>query len=132
MTGPVHVKLLASSNALDTDWNGKLIDVHPDGYAQRLLDGVIRARFRESYEHPTLLQPGKIYEYTIDLGATSNVFKKGHRIRLEIASAAFPKFSRNLNTGGRNEASTQMKVAEQTVYHDAEHPSQVLLHVIPR
>jgi len=132
VTGPIKVKLFAASNALDTDWTGKLVDVHPDGYAQRVLDGIIRARFRESYEHPTLLTPGKPAEYTIDLWSTSNVFKKGHRIRLEIASAAFPKFSRNLNTGGPNEASTAIKVAEQTIYHDAQHPSHVLLPIVPR
>jgi putative CocE/NonD family hydrolase len=132
VTGPIRIKLWAASSAPDTDWTGKLVDVHPDGYAQRLLDGIIRARFRESYEHPTLLQPQKIYEYTIDLWATSNVFLKGHQIRVEIASASFPKFARNLNTGESNEESTRMQVAQQTVYHDAAHPSHVLLPIIPR
>jgi putative CocE/NonD family hydrolase len=132
VTGPVRVTLFAASSAPDTDWTGKLVDVHPDGYSQRLLDGIIRARFRESFEHPSFLKAGKVYEYKIDLWSTSNVFKKGHRIRLEIASAAFPKFSRNLNNGEKNEASTSIRVADQTIYHDSEHQSHVLLHVIPR
>jgi putative CocE/NonD family hydrolase len=132
VTGPIRVKLWAASSAPDTDWTGKLIDVHPDGYAQRLLDGIVRARFRESYERPSLLQPGHIYEYTIELWATSNVFEKGHRIRLEISSSSFPKYTRNLNTGANNQTSTVIRVAQQTIYHDAAHPSHVLLPVVPR
>lgn len=132
VTGPVRVKLWAASSAPDTDWTGKLIDVHPNGYAQRLLDGIMRARFRESYERPSVLQSNQVYEYTIDLWATSNVFQKDHRIRLEISSSSFPKYTRNLNTGENNETSTAMRIAQQTIYHDAAHPSHVLLPIIPR
>jgi uncharacterized protein len=132
VTGPIRVKLWAASSAPDTDWAAKLIDVHPDGEAQRLQDGIIRARYRESFDRPSLLVPMKIYEYTIDLLATSNVFEKGHRIQVTITSSNFPDFDRNLNTGKRNENSTESQPARQMIYHDAAHPSHVLLPVIPR
>lgn len=113
------------------------MDVHPDGYAQRLLDEIVRARYRElpsytqSYQRFSLLTPGKIYQYSIDLGDIANVFLKGHRIRVEIASSFFPVYSRNLNTGKDNLTTTEMQPAHQTIYHDAEHPSQILLPIIP-
>jgi putative CocE/NonD family hydrolase len=138
VSGHIQVKLWATSSAPDTDWVVRLVDVHPDGYAQRLLDEIVRARYRElppftkSYKQSSLLTPGKIYEYTIDLGDIANVFLKGHRIRVEIASSFFPLFSRNLNTGKDNLTTTEMQPAHQTIYHDAEHPSQILLPIIPR
>jgi putative CocE/NonD family hydrolase len=132
LTGPIRVKLWAASSAPDTDWAAKLIDVHPGGEAQRLQDGIIRARYRESFDQPSLLVPMKIYEYTIDLLATSNVFEKGHRIQVTITSSNFPDFDRNLNTGKSNENSTESQPAHQVIYHDAAHPSHVLLPVIPR
>ena len=131
VTGPVIAKIYASSSAADTDFTAKLVDVHPDGYALNLCDGIIRARYRETPERQVLMEPGKAYEFTIDLFPTSNVFKAGHRIRLEISSSNFPRFDRNLNTGGRFGHETEMRVASQTVYHDSERPSHVLLPVIP-
>ena len=132
VTGPLQVRLWASTSAVDTDWTAKLVDVHPDGYSQRLIEGITRAKFRSSWESPSLIEPGRVYEYAIDLWATSNVFKKGHRIRVEIASANFPKYSRNLNTGRNSETTSEMVVAEQVVHHDAARPSHILLPVVPR
>src|SRR5207237_8382578 len=99
VTGPISVELYASSSAVDTDFTAKLVDVRPDGYAQNLTDGILRARYRNSQEKPGLMQPGNIYKFTIDVWATSNVFLSGHRLRLEISSSNFPRFDRNLNTG---------------------------------
>lgn len=132
VTGPVTVELYASSSALDTDFTAKLLDVWPSGFAQRLGDGIVRARYREGMDRQVLLKPGKIYEFKIDLWNTSQVFRKGHRIRLEISSSAFPKYDRNLNTGGELARETRMVIASQTVYHDRLHPSCVILPVIPR
>lgn len=131
ITGPLSVKLFAASSAPDTDWNVMLMDVFPDGYALRLNDGVVRASFRESFENPGPIEPGKIYEYSIDCWATSMLVAKGHRLRVHVSSAAFPKFDRNLNTGHRLGADSEMQVARQTVYHDAKHPSHIVLPVIP-
>jgi uncharacterized protein len=130
------VKLWASSSALDTDFVARLVDVHPNGYAQNLTDGIIRARYRNvaKGEAPSLIEPGKVYLYEIDLWATSNLFKKGHRIRLDITSSNFPRWDRNPNTG-RNPGEDQaadVVIARQTIYHDAEHPSSVILPIIPR
>ncbi|MFA9559281.1 CocE/NonD family hydrolase [Evansella sp. AB-rgal1] len=132
VTGPIKATLFASSDAKDTDFMVKLLDVRPNGFSQRLTDGMVRARFREGMENPTLIEPGKIYEYEVDCWNTSHVFKKGHCIRIEIASSAFPKYDRNLNTGDVLGQTTEMKVAKQTIYHDEEHPSSVLLPIIPR
>ncbi len=109
----------------------KLLDVWPTGFRQRLCDGMVRARFRDGMDKPSLIEPGKIYHYAIDLWNTSQVFKAGHRIGLEIASSAFPKFDRNLNTGAPLGVTTEMAVAEQRIYHDAEHPSSLILPIIP-
>jgi uncharacterized protein len=133
VTGPIKVKLFAATDGKDTDWTAKLVDVHPDGYAQNLQDGIIRARYRDGREAPaSLLEEGKVYEYTIDLWATSNTFLPGHRIRLEIASSNFPRFDRNLNTGEDPSTSTRMRTAQQTVYHSAQYPSHVVLPIVPR
>ena len=105
--------------------------MHPNGFAARLVHGVVRAKFRQSLEQAILIEPGKVYEYTIELWPTSNVFRKGHRIRLDVASAAFPLFTRNLNTGQNNYTTTDMRVADQTVYHDAVRASHLILPVIP-
>ncbi len=99
VTGPVVVRLYAASSARDTDFTAKLLDVWPDGYAQRLCDGLVRARFREGMQRPSPIEPGQVYAYDINCWNTSQLFKKGHRIRLEIASSAFPKYDRNPNTG---------------------------------
>lgn len=132
VTGPIRVKLFASSSAPDTDFTAKLLDVRPNGFAQRLTDGMVRARFREGMDRPSLLESHRVYEYEIDCWNTSHLFKKGHRIRLEISSSAFPKYDRNLNTGAPLGKTAEMVVASQTVYHDAIHPSALILPVIPR
>ncbi|MFH1719897.1 MAG: CocE/NonD family hydrolase [Planctomycetota bacterium] len=131
VTGPVKVILYASTTAKDTDWTAKLVDVHPDGRAFNLCDGIIRARYRESKETPVLILPGEIYRYEIDLWVTSNAFLPGHRIRVEISSSNFPRFDRNLNTGEPLDTGTSFIKATQTIYHDKEHPSHIILPVIP-
>ena len=132
VTGPLTMTLHAASSALDTDFTAKLVDVHPDGRAFNLADGIVRARFRESLTAPSLLEPGKVYRLRIDLMATSNVFKKGHRIRVQVSSSNFPRFSRNLNTGNSPERDTAMVTAAQRVYHEPDYPSHILLPVIAR
>jgi hypothetical protein len=132
VTGPLSFKLYAASDSRDTDFTATLIDVLPSGYAMWLNDGIIRARYRNSYEKPTLLEPGKIYEYTIDLMWTSNLFTKGHRIGIEISSSRFPASSPNTNTGGDVGTETKTICAQQIIYHEHLHPSHVILPVIPR
>jgi putative CocE/NonD family hydrolase len=131
VTGPVILHLFASTDRTDTDFTGKLVDVYPDGYAQILLEGVIRGRHRNSFRWEELLKPGKIYDFYVDLWSTSNVFKKGHRIRIEVSSSNFPKYDRNPNTGHKFGEDAEILVAHQTIYHDAEHPSHVVLPIIP-
>ncbi len=104
-----------------------LLDVFPDGRAERIQDGVARARFRQGFSHPSLLTPGKAEHYTIDLWFTGRVFEPGHRVRVVISSALFPKYDRNLNTGGDNERDTTWVVAHQVILHDTSHPSEVVL-----
>jgi uncharacterized protein len=132
VTGPVTATLYAASTAPDTDFTAKLVDVHPDGFARNLADGIVRARYRESLTAPRPLTPGEVTKLTIDLWATSHVFLPGHRLRLEIASSNFPRFDRNLNTGEDPATGTRWQTARQTVFHDARHPSHVTLPVIPR
>jgi putative CocE/NonD family hydrolase len=131
VTGPVKVVLYASSTAKDTDWTAKLVDVHPDGRPFNLCDGILRARYRDSKSEPSLIQPGRIYRYEIDVWVTSNAFLPGHKIRVEISSSNFPRFDRNLNTGEPFGTGTRFIKATQTIYHDKEHPSHILLPVIP-
>ena len=107
------------------------MDIAPDGYVRNLQDGILRARYRNGYQHPTLITPGEIYEYKIDLWATSNLFLVGHRIALEISSSKFPQFDRNTNAGGEA-GPDNIVVADQTVYHDRAHPTRLTLPVIPR
>ncbi|MEQ8790860.1 MAG: CocE/NonD family hydrolase [Pirellulaceae bacterium] len=135
VTGPMRVSLWVSSNALDTDFTAKLIDVHPPsddfpaGYAMNVEDGILRMRFRNGRDREELMQSGKVYEVTIDLWATANLFRKGHRIRLDVSSSNFPMFDPNPNTGERLGRHTHMKKAINSVYHDAEHPSCLILPV---
>ncbi len=137
VTGPVSLEVYAKSSVADTDFTGKLVDVGPDGFAQNLTEGILRVRYRESQETPTLITPGRVYKLTIDLWATSNVFKKGHTLRVEISSSNFPRFDRNLNTGEMRYAGGDEKVepaslpATNAIYHDAEHPSALILPVVP-
>jgi len=132
VTGPVTLELYAGSSAVDTDFVGKLVDVWPNGFAQNLTEGILRARYRNSQEKPEFLNPGEIYKFTIDLWATSNVFLTGHRLRLEVSSSNFPRFDRNLNTGEDARTGTNMVKATNTIYHDREHPSALILPVVPR
>ena len=129
--GPVQVVLWASTSARDTDFTAKLVDVLPDGSARNLSDGILRLRYRDSLEKPQPAAPGAIYRITIDAGVTGNVFLKGHRIRLEVSSSNFPRFDRNPNTGGRIADETRLLRATQTIYHDREHPSQLILMSMP-
>ncbi len=133
VTGPISVHLWAVSSASDTDFVARLVDVHPDGYAQNLTDGIVRARYRTFLQggEEALIEPGKAYEYEIDLWATSNLFKKGHRIRLDVTSSNFPRWDRNPNTGHAFGEDTEVVVAQQTILHDAGHPSYVVLPLIP-
>lgn len=131
VTGPVEVILYAASDSKDTDWTAKLIDVHPDGTPYNLCDGIVRARYRESMTKPSLIKAGKIYRYEIDLWVTSNVFLTGHKIRVEISSSNFPRFDRNPNTGHTFGSDDILRKAKQTIYHDDEHPSHILLPIIP-
>jgi putative CocE/NonD family hydrolase len=133
VTGPIRVRLWATSSARDTDFVARLVDVHTDGYARNLTDGIIRARYRHLThgQLPSLLEPGQVYMYDIDLWATSNLFKKGHRIRLEITSSNFPRWDRNPNTGHDFGVDDELIVAQQTILHDAEHPSHIILPLVP-
>jgi uncharacterized protein len=130
VTGIMSLSLWMASSARDTDFTAKLVDVYPSGFAMNLADGIVRARYRSSFEHPELLEPGKPYQVTIDLGSTSNLFKKGHRISLEISSSNFPRYSRNTNTGNQPEVDTTWQTAQQTVLHDSHHDSFLVLPVL--
>ena len=132
VTGPVKVILFASSSALNTDYTAKLVDVYPDGRAIRICEGIIRASYRLPDEVPANIEPGKIYEYTIDLWATSNLFKAGHQIRIEISSSSFPRFDRNLNTGNNLSFGKSWQNAQQTIYHNENYPSCIVLPVIEK
>jgi hypothetical protein len=130
VTGAVRVELYAATSAKDTDFTAKLVDVFPNGEARNLTDGILRLRYRASLENPQPAIPGEIYRLVIDAGVTSNVFLKGHRVRVEISSSNFPRFDRNPNTGRAIADETLLRKAQQTIYHDREHPSRVMLPVI--
>lgn len=130
VTGPISLVLYVSSTAQDTDFTGKLVDVSPNGVAKNLTDGIMRTRYRESQEKPELMTPGHIYEVTVDLVATSNVFLAGHRVRLEVSSSNFPRFERNLNTGEDPGTTAHSQKAINTIYHDDTHPSALILPVV--
>jgi putative CocE/NonD family hydrolase len=133
VTGPIEVRLWASSSATDTDFVARLCDVFPDGTSRILAEGILRARYREGFDHAAWLSPGEVYPFTIDLVATSNVFLPGHRIRVDITSSSFPRFNIHPNTGKALAEYTEadMVPALQQVFHDAEHPSHILLPIIP-
>lgn len=134
VTGVVELVVYVSSSAPDTDFSGKLVDVYPDGRAEILTDGLLRARYRNSLTEPELMAAGQVYELRLSLGATSNLFKAGHRIRLDVSSSNFPKYDRNTNTGGdiTKESASDLKTAFNTVYHDRALPSRLILPVIER
>jgi putative CocE/NonD family hydrolase len=130
VTGQVKLTLWAKSTAVDTDFTAKLVDVWPNGFAQNLTEGIVRGKYRESQEKPELMTPGDLYKLTVDMWSTSNVFKKGHKIRLEISSSNFPRFDRNMNTGEDAHSATRSVTATNAVMHDADHASVLVLPVI--
>ena len=132
VTGPIKVHLFASSSAVDTDFTAKLVDVRPDGYAHNLQDGIIRTRFRTSRSEPSMIEPGRVYAFVIDLWATSHLFKTGHRVRVEISSSNFPRFDRNPNTGAPLGQDDRLGAARQIGHHMEESPSHLVLPIIPR
>ena len=132
ITGPIAVTLYAASSAVDTDFTAKLVVVRPDGYAQNLQDGIIRARYRSSASAPALIEPGRVYRYEIDLWSTSYLAPAGHRLRVEISSSNFPRFDRNPNTGAPLGADARLETARQTIHHSHEYPSHITLPIIPR
>jgi uncharacterized protein len=131
VTGPIAMELYVSSSAKDTDFTGKLIDVDASGFARNVSEGILRARYRNSFSKQELMAPGTVYKLKIEMSPTCNVFLAGHRIRLEISSSNFPHYDRNLNTGGDQAHSSAMISADNAVYHDREHPSAIILPVIP-
>jgi putative CocE/NonD family hydrolase len=131
VTGPVTAILFVKSSAVDTDFTAKLMDVAPDGFAQDLTEGILRMRYRDSAERASFMNPGQVYQITVDLWATSNVFLRGHSIRLEIASSNFPRFDRNLNTGEDIKFARVSVPATNVIFHDGQHPSALVLPVIP-
>ena len=132
LTGPISVTLYAATTAADTDFTAKLVDVRPDGYAHNVQDGIVRARYRTSVREPSPIIPGRVYQYAIDLWATSHVVKAGHRVRVDISSSNFPRFDRNPNTGAALGADARLETARQTIHHSAQYPSHITLPVIPR
>lgn len=130
VAGPLSAVLYAATDAPDTDWFITMMDVDEEGKIFHLVRGTIRARFRNSMKKPEMLEKGKIYKYEIDMWQTGITFQKGHMIRIEVSSALFPMFSRNLNTGGHNEMETEYRKAVQKIYHSPDYPSHILLPVV--
>jgi hypothetical protein len=130
ITGPVTVKLFASTSATDTDFWAQLTDVYPNGRSMHLTEGIIRGRYHKSLEKQELLKPRAVYEFDIDLWITSNVFQRDHKVRLDVSSSSFPKYDRNPNTGNKFGTDTELKLAQQKIYHTAEHASYILLPIV--
>jgi putative CocE/NonD family hydrolase len=131
VTGPLEAILYISSTAPDTDITAKLVDVYPDGTAYNVQESILRARYREGFTRAVWMDPGGVYRLRIDLKATSNYFGPGHRIRLEVSSSSFPRYDRNLNTGGNNYDETRWRVARNTIHHTARYASHLVLPIIP-
>lgn len=131
VTGSPHVELFAATSATDTDFTATLVDLRPDGEARCVCEGIVRARYRESLEQPTPVVPDAVYAYRIELWETSYAFAPGHCIRLEVSSSNFPRFDRNLNTGGTIGGEASFHAARQLVFHDREHPTRLVLPVVP-
>jgi hypothetical protein len=132
IAGPLTLHLFASTSAKDTDFTAKFIDVYHDGAAYNIADGIIRARFRKSVFQPEFLRPAEVYEFSIDMWHTSNLFRKGHRIRIDISSSNFPRFDRNMNTGNPIGIDTSGFPATQNVYHQPKYASYIDLPMIER
>lgn len=131
VVGEVVLELYASTSGLDTDFTGKLVDVWPDGRAEILCDGIIRARLRDSPQQFSPVVPGKVYRYQLTLGATANFFHSEHRIRLEVSSSNFPRFAPNHNTGASFAESTEQIAVLNTVLHERNYPSRLILPLLP-
>ena len=137
VTGPIAARLWIGSDGPDTDFTVTLVDVYPpsadypEGFAMNLTDGILRVRYRKSWETPQMLAAGEVAEVHIECFPTSNLFKAGHRIRLDVSSSNFPHFDANPNTGAPEGVAGPRRVARNTVFMDAERPSQVMLPVIP-
>ena len=131
VTGPIEVMLYVSSDAKDTDFAVKILDVYPDGTAYNLDDSIQGARYREGYDKEVFMKPGEVYEVKVGPLGTSNFFKKGHRIRIDVSSSNFPRYGRNLNTGGRDYDETEWKTANNSVHHSARYPSRIVLPIVP-
>jgi putative CocE/NonD family hydrolase len=131
IAGHVSVTLFASTDAVDTDFTAKLVDVLPDGFCGNIAEGLLRGRYRNGPESESLLEPGQVYEFTINMWDVAHTFKAGHQIRLEVSSSNFPHFDRNLNAAVSPETGTvaDIKIAHQLVFHDAERPSRLTLPV---
>jgi putative CocE/NonD family hydrolase len=130
VTGRILAKLYAASSTPDTDFTGALVDVRPDGYATLLASGNMRARYRNSFQTEELITPGRVYEYTIDLWSISHVFEKGHKIRVEISSSNFPWYDRNPNTGHKKGEDAELQKANQTIYHNNQYASHIILPLV--
>ena len=130
ITGPISVTLYAATTAVDTDFTATLVDLHPDGYAHLIQEGIIRASFRDSDREPTPIERRKVYQYTIDLWATSYIVKAGHKLRVEISSSNFNRYDRNPNTGEPFGTTTKPINALQTIYHSAKYPSHITLPIL--
>jgi hypothetical protein len=131
VTGPIEALLYVSSSARDTDFTVKLVDVYPAGTAFNVQEAILRARYREGLDREVLMEPGRVYPVRVNVHATGNYFGPRHRIRVEISSSNFPRFDRNLNTGGDNSRDTTMVVARNTIHHSSRYPSHLLLPVVP-
>jgi putative CocE/NonD family hydrolase len=131
VVGPVKAVLHAASSAPDTDWVVRLCDVWPDGRSISVCDGILRARYRESFERPSPLEPGRVYRFEVDLRATAQTFRAGHRLRVHVTSSDFPRYDRSLNTGGPFGEEAGGQVATNTIFHDRPRPSHLLLPVVP-
>ena len=130
VSGSLEAVLYVSSSAKDTDFVAKLVDVHPDGTAYLIQEGVLRARWRNGLDEKAFMEEGEVYEVRVDMEATHNYFAPGHRIRLDISSSSFPRWDRNLNTGGSNFDESEGVIAVNTIHHSPEHPSHLLLPVV--
>ena len=130
VTGTIDITLFVSSDVKDTDFTVKLIDVYPDGTAYNLDETIQRARYREGYEEEVFMEPGQTYEIKLSPLSTSNFFAPGHRLRIEVSSSNFPRFDRNLNTGGNNYDEVQGVVAHNAVHHSKEYRSKLTVTVV--
>jgi putative CocE/NonD family hydrolase len=131
VTGPIALEVYAKSSATDTDFTAKLVDVWPNGFAQNLTEGIARARYRNAQERQELMNPGELYRFAVEMWSTSNVFRRGHRMRLEVSSSNFPRFDRNMNTGIDAASANHWVTATNTIFHDADHASALVIPVVP-